>query len=113
MTTQISNVEKEQPMRKVRPAVDIYEGPDAFRIVLEVPGVHKDDVQIDVENRQLSVSAKRKLRDDDALVYQRSFTIPTSVDTNATEATLNAGVLTLTLNKHKDAKPRQIKVKAA
>ena len=113
MTDKLSLKENTDRHRKVRPLVDVFEGPDAYQIVLDVPGVAKDDVNLNLENRELKVTATRRGAVPDPVIYERYFTIPATVDSDKTEANLTAGVLTVTLHKHAQAKPRQIKVKAA
>jgi len=113
MTDKLSLKDKPAEHRRVRPLVDVLEGPDAYRIVLDVPGVAKDDVAINVENRELKITATRRGGITEPVVYERYFTIPATVDSDKTDANLSAGVLTLTLHKHPQAKPRQIKVNAA
>ena len=113
MTDKLSLKDTPSQHRKVRPLADVLEGPEAYKILLDVPGVVKDDVAIHVENRELRISAKRQGAVNEPVVYERYFTLPATVDSDKTEADLSAGVLTLTLHKHPEAKPRQIKVRAA
>src|ERR1700722_8695101 len=103
------------------PAVDIYE--DAKRVVLklEVPGMEEKDLDIRVENNTLTVKGERKLEKDEREEnfhrierrygsFYRAFTLPSTVDTENVQASYNAGVLKLELNKKPEAQPKQIKV---
>lgn len=103
------------------PAVDIYE--DARKIVLklEVPGMEEKDLDIRVENNTLTVKGERKFEKDEKEenfhrierrygTFYRSFTLPSTVDTENVQANYNAGILKLELNKKPEAQPKQIKV---
>ena len=115
--------ENESPLTTASfvPAVDIYE--DARKVVLklEVPGMEEKDLDIRVENHTLTVKGERKLEKDEKEEnfhrierrygsFYRSFTLPTTVDTENVQATYNAGILKLDLNKKPEAQPKQIKV---
>lgn len=103
------------------PPVDIFEEPNAIRIMLEVPGVSPDDVKISLENNVLTINGTKQQATEqrtervhrDERVYgafERSFTLPATVDANAIKATYEHGVLTVTLPKVEKARPRQIEV---
>jgi HSP20 family protein len=105
-----------------RPPVDIYEN-DKHEIVLraELPGLKREDLDIRVENNTLTLRGERKR---DAEVKQesyhrvervyggftRSFSLPTTINTEQVTATFTDGVLTITLPMREEAKPRQIQV---
>jgi HSP20 family protein len=103
------------------PVVDIFEEPELVRIVAEVPGVKPEDVQILVEGNVLTIQgtkeqvAERKAEKVHRYErtygsFERSFTLPATVDAEHIKATYEMGVLTLVLPKVEKAKPRQIKV---
>jgi HSP20 family protein len=103
------------------PVVDIFEEPEFVRIVAEVPGVKPEDVQILVEGNVLTIQgtkeqvAERKAEKVHRYErtygsFERSFTLPATVDAEHIKATYEMGVLTLVLPKVEKAKPRQIKV---
>lgn len=102
------------------PVVDIFEEANALRIVAEVPGVKPEDVKISVENNVLTIQGTKLIVEDKAEkvhryeraygAFERSFTLPTTVDPEHIKATYAAGVLTLMVPKVEKAKPRQIKV---
>jgi len=106
------------------PAVDIYEDTNKVVLKLEVPGIDEKDLDIRVENNTLTVKGERKFEQEEKEEnfhrverkygsFFRSFTVPTTVDTENIGATYNAGVLKLELNKKPEAQPKQIKVNVA
>ena len=103
--------------------VDVREDADHFYVEAELPGFKKDDVDITMENQQLTISAERKEeqkqegKKGDLLLHERrysrflrSFTLPPTVDEQTVNAKLADGVLTITLNKREETKPRKISV---
>jgi len=103
------------------PAVDVLEEKDAVRITAELPGVNPEDVQISVENHVLTISGHKRQAAEDKTervhryertwgAFERSFTMPDTVDTENIRATYEHGVLTISLPKAERAKPRQIQV---
>jgi HSP20 family protein len=106
------------------PPVDIYEDEKKVVLKLEVPGVEEKDLQVSVENQTLTVRGERKFESEEKEEnfhrierrygsFYRSFTLPTTVDTENVDAKYNTGVLRVELTKKAEAQPRQIKVKAA
>jgi HSP20 family protein len=106
------------------PAVDVFEDADAIRIVAEVPGVSPDDVKISHENNVLTIQGTKQQTEEKRTervyryeraygAFARSFTLPTSVDASGIKATYEHGVLTVTLPKVEQARPRQIQVQVA
>ncbi|MEM1109028.1 MAG: Hsp20/alpha crystallin family protein [Planctomycetota bacterium] len=102
--------------------VDIREANDRLIVEAELPGFAKDQIDVSVEQGVLSIEAQRPAREVDAETkvhlherkathYARRFTLPTAYDTNHVEATLTDGVLTLSLNKREESKPKKIEVK--
>jgi HSP20 family protein len=109
---------------KFTPAVDIYDDSEKIVVKLEIPGVKEEDVDIRVENQTLSVRGERKFEAEEKQEnfqrverhyggFYRSFTLPTSVDSESIQASYNAGILKLELKKKASAQPRQIKIGAA
>ena len=103
------------------PAVDVYEDAKKVVLKLEVPGMEEKDLDIRVENNTLTVKGERKLEKEEKEEnfhrierrygsFYRAFTIPSTVDTENVQASYNAGVLKLELNKKPEAQPKQIKV---
>jgi HSP20 family protein len=103
------------------PAVDVYENSEKVVLKLDIPGIKEEDLDIRVENQTLSVRGERKFENEEKEEnfhrierrygsFYRSFSLPTTVDTENVEANYNAGVLKLELKKKASAQPRQIKV---
>jgi HSP20 family protein len=101
--------------------VDIYEDENKLVLKLEVPGVRPEDIDIQVENRTLTVRGERKFTNEEKQenfhrveqrygTFARSFTLPSTVDPETVKANYDAGVLTMELAKKAEAKPRQIKI---
>jgi HSP20 family protein len=105
------------------PAVDIYEDTEAVYLKAELPGIKAEDIKINVENRVLTLSGERRLEKEDKREgyhrversyggFTRSFSLPDSVNTDKTEASLKEGLLTLKLPKKAEVQPKQISVKS-
>ena len=106
------------------PAVDIFEQGDDLVIRAEIPGVDKENIDIDVENNTLTIRGERK-RDQEFKresayrmeriygSFARSFTLPRTVDASRITAGYKNGVLELKLPKAEEAKPKKIEIQAA
>ncbi len=103
------------------PAVDIYETPEEVVIEAEVPGVEKDNIKIEYANGVLTIKGERKMEKEikeenyhrlerSYGVFQRSFSIPSTVDPEKITATYKNGVLKIELPKQERAKPKEIKI---
>ena len=102
------------------PYTDIYETEDGLIVVMEVPGVEKKDLKVDLEEDALKVEAQidfKKYNGLDPLHteynvghFARSFTLSGKIDQQQISADLSDGVLTLTLKKSKEAVPRRIAI---
>jgi len=103
------------------PAVDVFEEPESIRIVAEVPGVKPEDVKISLEGNVLTIQGTKQQVAEERTqqvhryeraygAFERSFTLPSTVDAGAIKATYEHGVLTVTLPKVEKARPRQIAV---
>ena len=106
------------------PPVDIFEEPDAIRIVAEIPGVTPDNVKISLENNDLTIHGTKEHVAQERServhryertygAFERSFTLPGTVHPNGIKAAYEHGVLTVTLPKVERAKPRQIQLEVA
>jgi HSP20 family protein len=104
------------------PPVDVLEDKDAVQISVELPGVKAEDVKISLENGVLTIRGEKRQTAEEKTehvhryersygVFERSFTVPTSVDADHIQASYDLGVLTVRLPKVEKAKPRQIAVK--
>jgi HSP20 family protein len=103
------------------PAVDVYEDEHKVTLKVEVPGIDEKDIDIRMENNTLTVHGERKIEKEEKEEnylrverqyggFIRTFTLPTTVDTENVSATYDKGVLKISLPKKAEAKPKQIKV---
>jgi HSP20 family protein len=103
------------------PAVDIYETENELVVKADLPDVNPQNLDIRVENNILTIRGERKfeskVNEDNYLrieraygSFSRSFSLANSVKTDAIKADYQNGVLTLSLPKREEAKPKQIKV---
>ena len=103
--------------------VDVREDADHLYVEAELPGFKKEDVDITLENQTLTIAAQRNeekkeegkkgewlLRERRYNQFLRSFTLPPTVSEQKVDAKLNNGVLTITLDKREETKPRKIQV---
>ena len=103
------------------PALDVYEEKDRFVVKAELPGMKKEEIEVSFQDGSLSIAGERQseTKHEDAEVYraerffgrfQRTVTLPASVATDQVKASYKDGVLTVTLPKTEEAKPKQIDV---
>ena len=86
---------------------------EAYYLRVELPGVKKEDVELSLENQVLSVSAESKEDDgngESLTRYEQTFTLPDNVETDHITAKCENGILTITLPKSEERKPRAIEV---
>ena len=104
------------------PAVDVRETEDGYRIEADLPGLSKDDIEVTVENGILTLKGERKEdheSDEGGYHYHerrhgafhRSFSMPDATDTGKAQAEFKDGVLSVTLPKRAEAKPKRLEVK--
>jgi HSP20 family protein len=103
------------------PAVDVYEDEHTVTLKIEVPGIDEKDIDVRIENNVLTVHGERKIEKEEKEEnyrrverqygsFTRTFTLPTTVDSENVQATYDKGVLKIALPKKAEAKPKQIKV---
>lgn len=103
------------------PAVDVYEDEHKLVLKLEAPGIKQEDFDIHVENQTLTIKGERRFETDEKEEnfhrierrygsFARSFSLPQTVDTNGVEANYDAGVLSISLPKKAESKPKQVKI---
>src|SRR5260370_11890297 len=113
--------EQNQNLTTWAPAVDIYEGENELVVKADLPDLKPEDLDIRVENNILTIRGERKfeqktdqknyLRVERAYGwFARSFALASTVNTDAIKAEYKDGVLTLSIPKREEAKPKQIKV---
>jgi HSP20 family protein len=108
------------PARTFMPTADIYEDRDSLKVLLEMPGVEKGNVNVHVEDGVLFVEGRLDLAKYRGLQpvyteynignYSRSFRLSNAIDQDKIAAELKDGVLSLTLQKAEKAKPRTIQI---
>jgi HSP20 family protein len=107
--------------REFVPPADIFETAEGITLQVDLPGHDAKAIEVKVENDTLTVRSERKAvpADKEGVrrlersfgVYTRSFTLPRTVDTARVEARYENGVLTLTLPRREEARPRVVEVK--
>jgi HSP20 family protein len=108
------------PARVFVPTADIYESGDALTVILEMPGVERDNVDVRVGEGMLNIEGRLDLAKYQGVVplyteynighYARSFGLSSKIDQTKISADLKDGVLVVTLPKAEQAKPRTVKV---
>lgn len=107
----------------VYPLLNVTQDDDAFYLRAEVPGIKPADISVSALRNRVSISGRRELAAEREKVsyhrkersggtFNRTITLPAEVDADRVDARYADGILTLTLPKAEQAKPRQIKVKA-
>lgn len=111
-----------RPVSAFSPAFEVKETNNAFVLKADVPGVEEKDLDINVHNNVLTVSGSRQAEErkegESYALYERqygsfsrSFALPDLADGESIEASLDNGVLTLTIGKKAEAMPRKISIK--
>jgi HSP20 family protein len=104
------------------PAVDLAEREDDYALNVELPGVSKDDVKITLQDNVLTIRGEKKQEEESKKSnlyrversygsFQRSFTLPTTVEGNKIEASFKDGILTVVLPKAEEVKRKEIEVR--
>ena len=103
------------------PSVDISENENAFVLKAELPGVNREDINIDINHKTLTLKGEKKFEEKTEKEnyvrversygsFSRTFALSDKVDTENVKASYKDGVLEVTLPKKEEAKPREIKV---
>ena len=102
------------------PALDVYQNNDNVVAMIELPGMKKEDIEISLHDGMLTISGERKSETPEGDKaerserfignFRRSITLPTRIDANKVSASYKDGILTVTLPKAEEAKPKQIQV---
>jgi HSP20 family protein len=103
------------------PAADIYETKDDYVFKLEVPGLNKDDINVELKDHTLSIKGEKKeekeVKKDDyhriesySGTFSRSFVLPKDIDARKVNASLKDGVLELRVPKTEEQKPKAIPI---
>ncbi len=104
----------------ILPPVDIYETEEAFMLKCEMPGVEKDNIEVLLDNDELTIKGMVKENEGDlgALAYseyrlcnyERKFWVGDNINGSAINAALENGILTITLPKSEKVKPKKIEI---
>jgi HSP20 family protein len=105
------------------PALDVYQTPTEIVVEAALPGLKPEDVSIDITGETLTIKgeskAEQEIKKEDYLyqerrygAYSRSVVLPSGLKTDKAEATMEDGILTLTIPKVEEVKPKKISVKA-
>jgi HSP20 family molecular chaperone IbpA len=115
-----TKAEKTLPSRYFTPLTDIYETEEALTVVMEMPGVEKKDLDVQLESDTLRVEGRIDVSKYDGLDplyseynvghFARSFSLSGAIDAKRIAAVLEDGVLTLTLPKVEAARPKRIPI---
>lgn len=103
------------------PSVDISETDNEFEVSVELPGMKKEDINVDLDNGRLSISGERKFeKEEEGKNYHRvessfgsfnrSFQLPESINEESIEAKYDNGVLNITIAKREEKVKKQIKI---
>ena len=94
--------------------VDLYEDQNNTYVRAELPGVNRDDINVEMTDGYLTIAAARKSggdgSDEESFSFSRAVSIADEVDSNKVSASYENGVLTVTLPKREEAKPKKISV---
>ena len=104
------------------PRIDISENEKQFLIDVALPGVNKDDIDVNLENGRLTISGERKFESEDKGKqyhrveshygsFTRTFQLPDNVDDNSISASYKDGILEISIDKSEEKLKKQIKVK--
>jgi HSP20 family protein len=114
--------EQTRPLRAFLPNADIFETEDALTVVLEMPGVDRNNIDVNVDNSVLTIEGRIDFEKYEGLQpvyseynvgpFRRSFRISSQIDQDKIKAEMHDGVITLTLPKAEEAKPRRIEVRS-
>jgi len=107
--------------RTVSPALDVVESAEGYTVICDLPGVDPKDIDVNILDNVLTIKGEKKEVSEsrDAKVYkketwsgsfQRTLSLPTSLDNSKVEAELKNGILRIVLPKREEAKPKQITV---
>jgi len=125
ITTEVTKIKRDaydQDENVIVPPVDIYENENEYVIKADMPGVKKENIDITIDNNELSISgsvadeekSRENIKYSEFALYNffRSFNIGNDIDSGKVTANVCDGVLTLTLPKREEVKPKKIEITA-
>lgn len=101
------------------PAADVTEGDEAYHVELELPGVRRQEIDIEVNGQELTVTGEIKERERKGVLrrggrrtgrFEYRMLLPSEVNTESVKAAMSDGILTITVPKAETAKPRHIEI---
>jgi HSP20 family protein len=109
--------------RNFVPAVELSENDESYSITVELPGVKKDDVHVDLREGMLVVQGEKRCEREEKKErgrylertygsFCRTFTLPNDADTDALKASFKDGVLTIQVPRSEESKPREIAIQS-
>ena len=118
-----NNANQSQLFSGWTPALDLYQSNDNLVAVIELPGMRKEDIEISLHEGMLTISGERKHQTGEnekaerseryVGKFRRSISLPARVDASKVSASYKDGILTVTLPKAEEAKPKKIQVNVA
>jgi len=102
------------------PLADVEETPEGYTVEIELPGLRRDDIDIEIAGSRITVTGERKEKERSGILRRRErtvgrftyeVTLPSSIEEDRVEAQLNDGVLTLRAPKPQSERPRRIEVR--
>jgi HSP20 family protein len=120
-TPESTEVQKREPELVLRPPVDIFEDAEGITVLADMPGVSKERLNIEVDKDMLLVEGEAKLSMPEGMEalyadirstrYRRSFALSGELQTDAIEASLKDGVLSVRIPRRAELRPRKIEVR--
>lgn len=100
--------------RAARVPIDLYEDNDSYHVRAELPGVKKEDIKLELDNAVLTLSGERKTKSGDSeevSSFSRSVSVAEDIQSDKVKAHFEDGVLTVSVPKSEQRKPRTIAIK--
>ena len=122
MAARTPGFDSDETLSEWAPRVDVVENDDSFTIRADIPGLKREDIHVNVEKNTLSISGERSRETEQSGdrwyrgersfgSFKRAFSLPATVDPENVGAEYKGGVLTVSLPKAEEARPRLIDVK--
>jgi len=122
-STNTSDQDTQEPVRALRPSVDIFEDDKGITVQADMPGVSREHLNVHIDGDDLLISGDLDISMPEGMTpihadirytgYRRNFTLSRELDANDIDAKLNDGVLTLRIPKRQQYQPRKIEVQAS
>ena len=120
----LPSLPQEEQRALFSPDFDVKETKDAFVFKADLPGIDQKDVNVSMTDNRLTIGGKRQQEKEEKTdttyrcersfgSFSRSFTLPNGIDRNKVDADLKGGVLTVSVPKMPEAKPKQVNVRSS